>query len=77
VGSVPDGNGLDSDPTRTQEKTLTLPWPEMYSADQIRIAEAELVRNPPLARYALLTNELWADVRDTLRYNPEAFDDTG
>jgi hypothetical protein len=45
----------------------------MYSSDQLRLAEAELVRNPPLARYALVTQGLWADVRDAFRYNPEAF----
>lgn len=65
---------FDPDPTQTEERTLTLSWPEMYSPDQIRLAEAELVRNPPLARYALLTQDLWDDVRDTFRYNPEAFD---
>lgn len=79
TGTVSRDDGLvfDPDPTQTQERTLTLAWPEMYSADQLRLAEAELVRNPPLARYALVTQGLWADVRDTLRYNPEAFDDTG
>ena len=46
----------------------------MYSADQLRLAEAELVRNPPLARYALSQKGIWEDVRDTLRYNPDAFD---
>lgn len=65
---------FDPDPAQTEERTLTLEWPQMYSSDQIRIAEAELVRNPPLARYALLTHDLWEDVRDTLRYNPDAFD---
>lgn len=65
---------FDPDRTQTEERTLTLEWPEMYSSDQIRVAEAELVRNPPLARYALLTLGLWEAVRDTLRYNPDAFD---
>lgn len=65
---------FDLEPGQTREKTRTLAWPEMYSADQLRLAEAELVRNPPLARYALRAEELWADVRGALRYNPDAFD---
>jgi hypothetical protein len=71
-----DGDGLsfDPDPSQTEEKTLTLSWPKMYSADQLRLAEAELVRNPPLARYALSQKGLWEDIRDALRYNPDAFD---
>jgi hypothetical protein len=46
----------------------------MYSSDQLRLAEAELVRNPPLARHVLRERELYDDVRYALRYNPEAFD---
>ena len=65
---------FEPDPTQTEEKTRTIEWPEMYSIDQLRIAEAELVRNPPLARYALRTLELWDDLCDTLRYNPDAFE---
>lgn len=74
VDRDPDGSlSFDSNPAQTEEKTLSLAWPELYSTDQIRIAEAELVRNPPLARYALKTLDLWADVRDVLRYKPDAF----
>jgi len=65
---------FEPDPAQTEEQTRTLEWQEMYSTDQLRIAEAELVRNPPLARYALGQQGLWNDICDTLRYNPEAFD---
>lgn len=64
---------FEPDPDATEERTLTLSWPEMYSSDQLRVAEAELVRNPPLARYALVQQGLWDEVRDALRYNPGAF----
>ena len=75
VDRTPDGGiSFEPDPTQTEEQTLTLAWPDLYSTDQIRIAEAELVRNPPLARYALQTLDLWEDVRDALRYNPDAFE---
>jgi hypothetical protein len=74
-----DGDGLtfEADPDRTRERTMTLSWPEMFATDQLRLAEAELVRNPPLARYVLSTQDLWADVRDTLRYHPAAFESEG
>lgn len=65
---------FEAAPSETEEETHTFDWQEMYSADQLRLAEAELVRNPPLARYALRRQGLWADVRDALRYNPVAFD---
>jgi hypothetical protein len=65
---------FEPDPTETEEQTLTLAWPDLYSTDQMRIAEAELVRNPPLARYALDSLGLWDDVRDVFRYKPDAFD---
>jgi hypothetical protein len=75
VEREPDGTlSFDSNPAQTEEQTLSLAWPEMYSTDQIRIAEAELVRNPPLARYALKSLDLWADVRDVFRYSPDAFE---
>ena len=62
-----------SDADSIEERTLSLSWTEMYSADQLRVAEAELVRNAALARYVLAEQDLWTDVRDTLRYNPAAF----
>jgi hypothetical protein len=74
VGNDGDGLQFEPDPDRTEERTLTLSWPAMYSSDQLRLAEAELVRNPPLARHVLRERELYDDVRYALRYNPEAFD---
>lgn len=65
---------FEPNPAETEEQTLSLAWSELYSTDQIRVAEAELVRNPALARYALETLDLWADVRDVFRYHPAAFD---
>lgn len=65
---------FEPDPEQTEEQTHTLGWKEMYSTDQLRIAEAELVRNPPLARYVLGQRGLWDDICDALRYNPAAFD---
>jgi hypothetical protein len=71
-----DSIRFERDPDRTREETRTLAWDEMYSSDQLRLAEAELVRNPPLARYALRQQDLWVDVHDALRYNPNAFNHT-
>jgi hypothetical protein len=69
-----DGIAFEPDDGSTRERTMTLDWPALYSSDQLRIAEAELVRNPPLARYVLAEQDLWEEVRDAFRYNPEAFD---
>lgn len=76
TGTVSRDDGtlsFEPDPAQTEEETLTLDWPKMYAADQLRIVEAELVRNPPLARYALTVQGLWDEVRDTFRYHPDAF----
>lgn len=74
VSRSEDTLSFDPNPTKTRENSFTLAWPKMYSADQLRIAEAELVRNPALARYALVAHGLWDDVCDTFRYNPDAFE---
>jgi len=76
TGTIEREDGVStfvSDAEPIEERTLTLSWEAMYSADQLRIAEAELVRNAALARYVLAEQGLWVDVRDTLRYNPAAF----
>jgi hypothetical protein len=69
-----DGDlGFDAD-TKPQERTRTLDWDEMYPSDRLRIIEAELVRNPGLARYRLREQDIWAEACEILRYNPDAFD---
>jgi len=50
-------------------------WERLRRAVRLRLAELELVRNAPFARYRLREREEWAAVRDTLRWKPTAFGD--
>jgi hypothetical protein len=50
-------------------------WESLRWAVRIRLAELELVRNAPFARYRLQERGEWTAVRDTLRWKPTAFGD--
>jgi hypothetical protein len=70
-----DGDGnIDFEPEAegVEEETEHRPWSELKSPVQLFLAELELVRNPPFARYVLRERDQWANVRDALRWNPDA-----
>lgn len=76
LGTVARRDGsLQFEPTdeKPSEKLRTLAWGSLFGPDRVRLAELELVRNPPLARYVLRERDQWAMIRDSLRYNPDAF----
>jgi hypothetical protein len=50
-------------------------WEHLRWAVRIRLAELELVRNAPFARYRLQERGEWDAVRGTLRWKPTAFGD--
>lgn len=64
---------FEIDPRGTHEETRVLAWENLFEIDQLRLAEGELVRNPPFARYVLRERDDWDAVRDALRYDPDAF----
>lgn len=69
-----EGGGLTFEAdSPVQEDTSELEWLELYSTAQLRIAELELVRNPPYARHLLVERGRWDSVRDAFTYNPYAF----
>lgn len=72
VGRSDGGLTFQPDADAT-EVSRTLDWDDLFRSDQLRLAELELVRNPPLARYVLRDRGRWDAVRDSLRYSPEAF----
>jgi hypothetical protein len=50
-------------------------WERLRWAVRIRLAELELVRNAPFARYRLQERGEWEAIRGTLRWKPTAFGD--
>lgn len=48
-------------------------WPAVPGPIQLRLAELELVRNPPLARYVLRDLGLWEAVDGSFRWDPASF----
>jgi len=50
-------------------------WAELRWAVRLRLAELELVRNAPFARYRLQERDEWETIRGTLRWKPTAFGD--
>jgi hypothetical protein len=68
VDREPDGTlSFDSNPVQTEEKTVSLAWPDMYSTDQIRIAEAERSRTSPLVVLAVSVGSLPPRRRPSMR----------
>lgn len=56
------------------EETLrALDWDDLYDPVKERLAELELVRNPPFARYRLEERDEWEAYRTRFRYDPDAF----
>lgn len=64
----PTAGAIEEDRTRRA-------WADLRWSIRLRLAELELVRNAPFARYRLQEREEWAAVRGTLRWKPTAFGD--
>lgn len=54
------------------EKRL-VSWSELQEPIRVRLAELELARNPPFAKYRLEAIEAWADMDAAIRWRPHAF----
>ena len=78
VDGFEEGNEyIDFDPSEgtIEEVRERCAWGTLWSAVRLRLAELELVRNTPFARYRLRELEKWAEIRGTLRWKPTAFGD--
>lgn len=52
-----------------------VPWSKLQEPIRIRLAELELARNPPFAKYRLEELDAWEDVDTAIRWRPHAFDE--
>ena len=59
--------------TPTTDETRTLEWDRLFPLHRRLLAELELVRNPAFAEYRLRERDEWADVRDDLKWDVDAF----
>jgi len=78
-GSVSDdaapGDGLPSFAPETEpsDDAVTLPWSELFPLHRRLIVELELARNPAFAEYRLRELGEWADARNDLKWDCDAF----
>ena len=78
-GTVPDdtvaSDGLPSfvPETEPSDEAMTLPWAELFPLHRRLIVELELARNPAFAEYRLRELGEWADARNDLKWDCDAF----
>ena len=77
-GDVSGDEYIHFEPTAgaVEEERTREEWDDLDWATRIRLAELELVRNEPFARYRLQEHGEWVAVSGTLRWKPTAFGDT-
>ncbi|MFC7068982.1 hypothetical protein [Halobaculum lipolyticum] len=68
----------DGDPSfvpdpAVRDETRTLAWDDLFPLHRRLLAELEAVRNPAFAEYRLRELGEWADVRDDLKWDLDAF----
>jgi hypothetical protein len=77
TGFEPGDAYVDFEPTdgAVEERRKDHEWAALRWPIRLRLAELELVRNAPFARYRLRECDEWDAVRGTLRWKPTAFGD--
>ncbi|MFB6100996.1 MAG: hypothetical protein ABEJ73_00335 [Haloplanus sp.] len=76
VRGYEEGNEyIDFRPTAgsTAERRDRREWESLWRSVRLRLAELELVRNAPFARYVLQERGQWDTIRGILRWKPTAF----
>ena len=68
-----DGVTFTASEANPDESLRELDWATLFDPVRERLAELELVRNPPFGKYRLEELDEWAAYRTRFQYDPDAF----